>query len=57
MGEELSRILATSFVKEIQHPDWISNLVLVPKKNRRWRMCVYYTRVNKACPKHSFPLP
>jgi hypothetical protein len=33
MGEELSRLLAAGFVKEIQHPDWIANLVLVPKKN------------------------
>jgi hypothetical protein len=33
MGEELSMLLATGFVKEIQHPDWIANPVLVPKKN------------------------
>jgi hypothetical protein len=33
MGEELSKLLATSFVKEVQHPDWIANLVIVPKKN------------------------
>jgi hypothetical protein len=40
MGKELSRLLAARFIKEIQHPDWIANLVLVPKKNRKWRMCV-----------------
>jgi hypothetical protein len=33
MGEELSRLLAAGFIKEIQHPDWIANPVLVPKKN------------------------
>jgi hypothetical protein len=33
VGEELSRLLATGFVKEVQHPDWIANLVLVLKKN------------------------
>jgi hypothetical protein len=31
MGEELSRLLAAGFVKEIQHPNWIANPVLVPK--------------------------
>jgi hypothetical protein len=36
MGEELSRPLTTSFVKEVQHPDWIANPVVVPKKNGRW---------------------
>jgi hypothetical protein len=31
MAEELSRLLAAGFVKEIQHPNWIANPVLVPK--------------------------
>jgi hypothetical protein len=57
MGEELSRFLAVSFVKEIQHPDWIANPVLVLKKSGKWWMCVYYTSLNKACPKDPFPLP
>jgi hypothetical protein len=57
MNEELSRLLDTSFVKEVQHPDWIANLVLVPKKNGEWRMCVDYTSLNKACPKDLFPIP
>jgi hypothetical protein len=55
--KELSRLLATGFVMEIQHPDWIANPVLVPKKIRKWRMCVDYRSLNKACPKDPFPLP
>jgi hypothetical protein len=39
MGEELSRLLASGFVMEVQHPYWIANLVLLPKKNGKWRMC------------------
>jgi hypothetical protein len=57
MGEELSRLLAAGFVKEVQHPDWIVNPVLLPKKNGKWRMCVDYTNLNKACQKDPFPLP
>jgi hypothetical protein len=57
MGEELSRLLATGFIKEVQHLDWIANPVLVPKKNGKWRVCVNYTSVNKACSKDPFPLP
>jgi hypothetical protein len=57
MGEELSRLLAACFVKEVQHLDWIGNPVLVPKKNGKWRMCVDYTSLNKASPKDPFPLP
>jgi hypothetical protein len=57
MGEELSRLLAAGFVKEVQHPDWIANLVLVPKKYGKWRMCVDYISLNKACLKDPFRLP
>ena len=38
IGEELSKLLAAGFIKEVQHPDWIANPVLVPKKNGKWRM-------------------
>jgi hypothetical protein len=33
IGEDLARLLAACFIKEVQHPDWIANLVIVPKKN------------------------
>jgi hypothetical protein len=36
MGEELSRLLAAGFVTEVQHPNWIADLVLIPKKSRKW---------------------
>jgi hypothetical protein len=35
MGEELSRLLAAGFIKDVQHPDWIANPI-VPKKNEKW---------------------
>jgi hypothetical protein len=57
MGEELSRLLAPGSVKEVQHPNWIDNPVLVPKKNGMWQMCVDYTSLNKACLKDPFLLP
>jgi hypothetical protein len=57
MGEELSRLLATGFNKELQHPDWIANPILILKKNRKWWMCVDYKILNKACQKDPFPLP
>ena len=30
---------------------------VVKKANRKWRMCVNFTDLNKACPKNSYPLP
>jgi hypothetical protein len=56
MGEEMFRLFTAGFVKEVQHPDWFANLVLIPKKSEKWRMCVDYTSLNKACLKDPFPL-
>ena len=30
---------------------------MVKKANGKWRMCVNFTDLNKACPKDSYPLP
>ncbi|KAL0428261.1 UNVERIFIED_CONTAM: Polyprotein P3 [Sesamum latifolium] len=32
-------------------------MVLVPKAGGKWRMCVDFTDLNKACPKDSYSLP
>ena len=32
-------------------------MVLVKKKNGKWRACIDFTNLNKACPKDSYPLP
>jgi hypothetical protein len=39
------------------HPEWLANLVLVRKKGGKWRMCIDYTGLYKACPKVPYPLP
>ena len=31
--------------------------MLVKKTNGKWRLCIDFTDINKACPKDSFPLP
>ena len=45
------------FIREVYYPEWLANVVLVKKANGKWRMCVDFTDLNKACPKDSFPLP
>ena len=39
------------------YPDWLANVVIVKKANGKWRMCVDFMDLNKACPKDSYPLP
>ena len=55
---ELARLVAVGFIREVLHPEWLANPVLVLKKNKvDWRMCVDYTDLNKHCPKDPFGLP
>jgi hypothetical protein len=56
--KELAKLLAASFIREVFHPEWLANPVLVCKKNtNEWRMCVDYTDLNKHNPKDPFGLP
>jgi hypothetical protein len=54
---EIARLLDTGFNKEVYHPDWLANPVLVTKMNKYWKMCVNCTDHNKACKKDPFGLP
>ena len=57
INAEITKLLAPGFIKEVYHPEWLSNPILVRKKSGKWRMCVDYTGLNKACPKDPFSLP
>jgi len=57
IGEEVTKLLVAESIKEVHHPEWLSNPILVRKKKGKWRMCVDYTSLNKACSKDPFPLP
>ena len=54
---EVDKLLLAGFIREVRHPDWLANPVVVPKANGKWRVCIDYTDLNKACPKDPFPLP
>jgi hypothetical protein len=55
---ELHRLENAGFIREIKTLTWVSNPVIVPKKNTNvQRVCVDYTSLNKHCPKDPFPLP
>ena len=55
--EEVGKLLQAGAIREVEYPEWLANVVLVQKANCKWRICIDFTDVNKACPKDSFPLP
>eukprot|EP00253_Pinus_taeda_P033590 PITA_33590 len=54
---ELQKLLDVNFIYPISDSKWVSPLVVVPKKNGKWRICVNYRELNKATQKDHFPLP
>eukprot|EP00253_Pinus_taeda_P001434 PITA_01434 len=55
--EELQKLLDAGFIYPISNSEWVSPLLLVPKKNGKWKICVDYRELNKATKKDHFPLP
>jgi hypothetical protein len=55
--EELQKLLNVNFIYPISDSQWVSPLVIVPKKNGKWCVCIDYRELNKATLKYHFPLP
>ena len=56
IAEEVRKLLEANFIREVYYPDWLANVIMVKKANGKWRMCIDFTDLNKACPKDSYPL-
>jgi hypothetical protein len=54
---EVKRLLSAGVIREVKYPEWLANTVMVKKANGKWRMCIDFTDLNKACSKNEFPLP
>ncbi|GAU38952.1 hypothetical protein TSUD_363910 [Trifolium subterraneum] len=55
--EEVQKQIDAGFLITSEYPQWLANIVPVPKKDGKVRMCVDYRDLNKASPKDDFPLP
>jgi hypothetical protein len=54
---EVKRLLSAGVIREVTYLEWLTNTVMVKKANGKWRMCIDFIDLNKACPKDEFPLP
>ena len=57
MREEVTKLKQAGAIKEVFYPEWLANTVVVKKKSGKWRVCVDFTDLNKACPKDPFLMP
>ena len=54
---EVQKLLNAKVIREVKYSEWQANVLLVPKKNGKMRMCIDFTDLNKANKKDPFPLP
>ncbi|GJY30358.1 reverse transcriptase domain-containing protein [Tanacetum coccineum] len=52
--EELAK---ANILREVKNQTWVSNPVIMKKANGRWKLCIDFTDINKACPKEHHSLP
>ena len=55
--EEIQKLLGANFIYPISYSKWVSPLLIVPKKNVKWCICVDYRELNKDTHKDHFSLP
>ena len=53
----MKKQLDAGFLKIAKYPQWVANIVPVPKKDGKVRMCVDYRDLNRTSPKNNFLLP
>jgi hypothetical protein len=54
--QEIEKLKKAKLIREVAHPTWIANPVVVPKANGSGRLCVDFISLNKACPKDPYLL-
>ena len=52
---EVTKLKQAGAIKKVFYSQWLANTVVVKKKTGKWRMCVDFTNLNRACPKDPFP--
>ena len=57
IAEEVRKLQEAGFIREVCYHDWRANMVMAKKANGKWRMCVDFSDLNKACPRDNYPLP
>jgi hypothetical protein len=54
--EEIERLVRAGFIRPARYVEWLSNIVLVLKKNGKLRICIDFRNINMATPKDEYPM-
>ena len=57
LKEEVDKLLEAGFIMPVNDAEWVSPVVVTPKKDGRWRICIDYKPLNALTKKDPYPLP
>ncbi|MCO5599374.1 hypothetical protein L7F22_053476 [Adiantum nelumboides] len=57
LKEEVDKLLNAGFIVPVDNAEWVSLVVVTPKKDGRWRVCIDYKPLNVVTKKDPYPLP
>lgn len=57
LRDKIVKLLKADIIFPVVHSDWASPVVIVPKKDERWRVCVDYKPLNAATKRSHYRLP
>ena len=55
--QEVKKLKEARAIKEVFFPEWLANIMVVKKKNGKWRVCVDFINLNRVFLKDPFPVP
>ncbi|GKE07488.1 reverse transcriptase domain-containing protein [Tanacetum coccineum] len=54
---QVEEFTKANILREVKYQTWLSNPVIAKKADGRWKPCIDFTDINKACPKENYSLP
>ena len=55
--QEVKKLKEARAIKEVFFPEWLANIMVLKKKNGKWRVCVDFINLNRVFLKDPFPVP
>ena len=55
--KSMPKLKKVGAIQEVFYPEWLANTVVVKKYSGKWRICIDFIDLNRACPKDPFPMP
>ncbi|MCO5592349.1 hypothetical protein L7F22_046351 [Adiantum nelumboides] len=57
LREEVDKLLKAGFKVPVETTEWVSPIVVNPKKDKKWRICVDFKPLSTTTKKNPYPLP